>query len=70
MQYNTIQYNRAYSVVANKDDLTKENVRIKPVLKKNGFQTSIISNITITAYLSQNNKHKPQISKKKILEWV
>ena len=29
--------NRAYSITANKDDLYKENTRIKQVLKKKGF---------------------------------
>ena len=37
--------NRAYSIITNKDDLTKENARIKQVLKKNAYQESIISNI-------------------------
>ena len=31
-------FNRAYSIIANKDDLTKENARIKQVLKENGYQ--------------------------------
>ena len=38
-------FNRAYSVTTNKDDLHKENVRIKQVLKENGYQESIISKI-------------------------
>ena len=33
-------FNRAYSIIPNKDDLTKENVRIK-----NGYQESIINKI-------------------------
>ena len=43
-------FNRAYSIITNKDDLTKENARIKQLLKENGYQESIISNIfkTIT----------------------
>ena len=35
-------FNRAYSI---RDGLTKENVRIKQLLKKNGYQESIISKI-------------------------
>ena len=50
-------------------DLTKENARIKQVLNENGYQENIMSKtfkrITITACLSRNNKHKPQILKRK-----
>ena len=38
-------FNRAYSIITNKNDLDKENARIKQVLKKNGYQESIISKI-------------------------
>ena len=38
-------FNIAYCIVTNKDDSTKENVRIKPVLKENWYQQSIISKI-------------------------
>ena len=38
-------FNRAYSIITNKDDLHKENARIKQVLKENGYQESIISKI-------------------------
>ena len=38
-------FNRAYSIIINKDDLHKENARIKQVLKENGYQESIISKI-------------------------
>ena len=38
-------FNRAYSIITNKDDLDKENTRIKQVLKENGYQESIISKI-------------------------
>ena len=38
-------FNRAYFIITNKDDLTKENARIKQVLKKNEYQESIISKI-------------------------
>ena len=38
-------YNRAYSIITNKDDLQKENARIKQVLMENGYQESIISKI-------------------------
>ena len=30
-------FNRAYSIITNKDDLHKENTRIKQVLKENGY---------------------------------
>ena len=50
-------FNRAYSIITNKDDLTKENARISQVLKENGYQESIISKIfkRIT-----NNHNLPQ----------
>ena len=50
-------FNRAYSIITNKDDLHKENARIKQVLKENGYQESIISKIfkRIT-----NNRSLPQ----------
>ena len=38
-------FNRAYSVITNKDDLHKENARIKQVLKENGYQESIINKV-------------------------
>ena len=38
-------FDRAYSIITNKDDLHKENVRIKQVLKENGYQESIINKI-------------------------
>ena len=52
-------FNRAYSIIKNKDDLDKENTRMKQVLKENGYQKSIISRIfkRIT-----NNHSLPQIN--------
>ena len=38
-------FNGTYSVITNKEDLRKENARIKQVLKENGYQESIISKI-------------------------
>ena len=38
-------FNRTYSIITNKDDLLKENTRIKQVLKENGYGESIINNI-------------------------
>ena len=38
-------FNRVYSIITNKDDLHKENTRIKQVLKENGYQESIISEV-------------------------
>ena len=37
--------NRAHSIITNKDDLHKENARIKQMLKENGCQESIVSKI-------------------------
>ena len=50
-------FNRAYSIITNKDDLHKGNARIKQVLRENGYQESIISKIfkRIT-----NNRSLPQ----------
>ena len=42
-------FNRAYSIITNKDDLHKENDRIKQLLK------SIVELLIITACLSHNN---------------
>ena len=36
---------RTYSILTNRDDLTKENNRIKQVLNKTGYQKKIMSNI-------------------------
>ena len=49
--------NRAYSIMTNKDDLHKENTRIKQVLKENGYQKSIISK---TFKRITNNHSLPQ----------
>ena len=38
-------FNRAYSIITNKDDFRKENARVKQVLKENGYQESIINKI-------------------------
>ena len=38
-------FNRAYSIITNKDDLHKENARIKQVLKENGDRESITNKI-------------------------
>ena len=38
-------FKRAFSIITNKDYLTKENVRIKKMLKENGNHESIISKI-------------------------
>ena len=36
-------FSRAYSIITNKDNITKENARIIQVLKENGYQESIFS---------------------------
>ena len=38
-------FNRAYSIINTKDGLTKDNARIKQVLKENGYPESSISKI-------------------------
>ena len=38
-------FNRAYSIITNKDNLHKENARIKQVLKENGYRESIVNKI-------------------------
>ena len=50
-------FNKAYFIITNKDDLHKENARIKQVLKENGYRESIINKIfrRIT-----NNHSSPQ----------
>ena len=45
--------NSAYSIITNKDDLQKENARIKQVLKKNRYQETIISKM----FKGNNNNH-------------
>ena len=49
-------FNRAYSIITNKDDLHKENARIKQVLKENGYRESIINKI----FRITNNHSLPQ----------
>ena len=53
-------FNRAYSIITNKDDLDKENARIKQVLKENGYQEALLVKslkelLTITVCFSQIN---------------
>ena len=50
-------FNRAYSIITNKDDLHKENTRIKQVLKENGYRESIINKIF---RIITNNHRLPQ----------
>ena len=50
-------FNRAYSIITNKDDIHKENARIKQVLKENGYQENIISKIF---WRITNNHSLPQ----------
>ena len=38
-------FNRVNSIITNKDDLTKENARVKQMLKDNGYQESSICKI-------------------------
>ena len=59
-------FNTAYSIITNKDDLTKENTRIKLVLKENEHQEKIISTIfkeiTKNRSLSQLQKQTTQVT--------
>ena len=53
-------FNRAYSIITNKDDLHKENARIKQVLKENDIEKALLIKslgelLIITACLSHNN---------------
>ena len=53
-------FNSAFSIITNKDDLHKENARLKQVLKENGYQESIISKMfkritTVTVCLCHSN---------------
>ena len=50
-------FNTAYSIITNKDDLHKDNARIKQVLKENGYQESIISK----TFRTTNNHRLPQL---------
>ena len=38
-------FSRAYSIITNKDDLSKESATVKQMLKENGYQGSNISKI-------------------------
>ena len=50
-------FNRSYSIIANKDDLTKENAKIKQVLKENRYQESISVTTTNTSRRYQNDQN-------------
>ena len=54
--------NRAYSIITDKDYLTKENTKIKQVLKENGYQEStirkIFKKITNNYSLAQSQQQK------------
>ena len=53
-------FNRAYSIITNKDDLHKKNARIKQVLKENGYRESTINKI----FRITNNQSLPLASVK------
>ena len=53
-------FNRAYSIITNKNNLRKKNGRRKQVGKENGYKESITSktlrdSLTITAFLGHSN---------------
>ena len=52
---------RAYSIIQISYDLTKENARIKQVLKENGYQETIIIKIFKIITYNHSNKHKTDI---------
>ena len=61
-------FSRTYCIVTNKDGLNEKNTRIKQVLQENDIKKALLVKSlrelpTITACLSYNNKHKPQVSK-------
>ena len=43
-------FNRAYSIITNKDDLYKESARITQVLKENGYQESTKASLNILVH--------------------
>ena len=47
----SFSFNRAYSIMVNKDDLTKKNARMKQVLKEDGYQ-HCVKNVRIWSYSS------------------
>ena len=55
-------FNGAYSIITNKDDLTKENTRINQGLKKDRYQEKNVKSLrellTIPACLSQLKSHR------------
>ena len=55
-------FNRAYSIITNKDDLHKENARIKQVLKENGYQENIISKIFRKISNNHSLPHSQQLT--------
>ena len=64
-------FHAAYFIISNNNDLNKENHWIKQVLQEKGYQEGFISKIfariAVMVCLSQNSKHKPQISEKNIV---
>ena len=55
-------FNIAYCIITNKDDLHKENARIKQVLKENGYQESIISKIFKKITNNHSLAQSPQLT--------
>ena len=53
-------FNRSYSIIINKDDLTNENATIMQVLKENVYEEGIISKILRKLKLSQP-QHQTQV---------
>ena len=58
----SILFNRGYFIINNKDDLTKENTRIKQMLK-NGYQEGITSNIFKKIYNNHSLSQSQQKTK-------
>ena len=55
-------FNRAYSIITNRDDLHTENARIKQVLKEHGYQKSIISRIFRKITNNHSLPHSQQLT--------
>ena len=54
--------NGAYFIITHKDDLHKENARVKRVSKENGYQGSIISKIFAGITNNRNLSQSKQLT--------
>ena len=61
-------FNRTCSIITNKDDLNKKNARIKQVLKENGYQESIISQIFKRIFNNHNFPQSQQLTQATVIQ--